>query len=604
MAPPLLNLAGIKLTFGGTPLLDGADLAASAGDKIALVGRNGSGKSTLLKIAAGLVEPQDGEVFRQPTATVRYLPQMPDMDGFASVRAYVEAGLGPADDPHRATYLMEHLGLTGEENPASLSGGEARRAALARVMAPEPDILLLDEPTNHLDLSVIEWLEEELSRTSSALILISHDRRFLERVSRATVWLDRGQTRRLDRGFAHFEEWRDQILEEEEREQHKLGRQIVREEHWLRYGVTARRKRNMRRLGELQQMRQRFRTHRGAEGTATLTASDAAESGKLVIEAKNIAKSFGDLAVVKDFSTRIQRGDRVGLVGPNGAGKTTVLKMLTGELKPDAGTVRLGVNLEIATLDQKRDAADPDETLAHYLTDGRGENLVVNGEQRHVVSYMKDFLFKPEQARTPVRELSGGERARLLLARVLARPANLLVLDEPTNDLDMETLELLQELVAGFAGTVLLVSHDRDFLDRTVTSVIAPEGDGRWVDYAGGYSDMLAQRGGKRLDDRKTAKKADAAPAATRAEPAAPKAPTKKLSYKQQFALENLPKKIEAVGAAISRLEDAIADPAYYERDPTGFQKTIAALDKERTTLAALEEEWLELEMLREELEG
>jgi ATP-binding cassette subfamily F protein uup len=604
MAPPLLNLAGIKLTFGGTPLLDGADLAASAGDKIALVGRNGSGKSTLLKIAAGLVEPQDGEVFRQPTATVRYLPQMPDMDGFATVRAYVEAGLGPADDPHRATYLMEHLGLTGEENPADLSGGEARRAALARVMAPEPDILLLDEPTNHLDLSVIEWLEEELARTSSALILISHDRRFLERVSRATVWLDRGQTRRLDRSFAHFEEWRDQILEEEEREQHKLGRQIVREEHWLRYGVTARRKRNMRRLAELQQMRQRFRTHRGAEGTATLTASDAAESGKLVIEAKNIAKSFGDLAVVKDFSTRIQRGDRVGLVGPNGAGKTTLLKMLTGELKPDAGTVRLGVNLEIATLDQKRDAADPDETLAHYLTDGRGENLVVNGEQRHVVSYMKDFLFKPEQARTPVRELSGGERARLLLARVLARPANLLVLDEPTNDLDMETLELLQELVAGFAGTVLLVSHDRDFLDRTVTSVIAPEGDGRWVDYAGGYSDMLAQRGGKRLDDRKTAKKADAEPAAIRAEPAAPKGPAKKLSYKQQFALENLPKRIEAVTASISRLEDTIADPAYYERDPTGFQKTIAALDKERTTLAALEEEWLELEMLREELEG
>jgi ATP-binding cassette subfamily F protein uup len=602
MAPPLLNLAGIKLTFGGTPLLDGADLAASSGDKIALVGRNGSGKSTLLKIAAGLIEPQDGEVFRQPTATVRYLPQMPDMDGFATVHAYVEAGLGPADDPHRATYLMEHLGLSGEENPARLSGGEARRAALARVMAPEPDILLLDEPTNHLDLSVIEWLEEELVRTSSALILISHDRRFLERVSRSTVWLDRGRTRRLDRGFAHFEEWRDQILEEEEREQHKLGRQIVREEHWLRYGVTARRKRNMRRLGELQQMRQRFRTHRGAEGTATLATSDAAESGKLVIEAKGIAKSFGDLAVVKDFSTRIQRGDRVGLVGPNGAGKTTLLKMLTGELAPDSGSVRLGVNLEIATLDQKRDAADPDETLAHYLTDGRGENLVVNGEQRHVVSYMKDFLFKPEQARTPVKELSGGERARLLLARVLARPANLLVLDEPTNDLDMETLELLQELVAGFSGTVLLVSHDRDFLDRTVTSVIAPEGGGRWVEYAGGYSDMLAQRGGRRLDDRKVRRKAD--PTQEKAAAVQPKAAAKKLSYKQQFALDNLPKKMEAVAQSIARLEDAIADPAYYERDPGGFQKTIAALDKERATLATLEEEWLELEMLREELEG
>ena len=603
MAPPLLNLDGIRLTFGGAPLLDGAALSASAGDKIALVGRNGSGKSTLLKIAAGLVEPQDGEVFRQPTATIRYLPQMPDMEGFASVRAYVEAGLGPADDLHRATYLMEHLGLTGEERPGDLSGGEARRAALARVMAPEPDILLLDEPTNHLDLSVIEWLEEELSRTASALILISHDRRFLERVSRATVWLDRGQTRRLDKGFAHFEAWRDQVLEEEEREQHKLGRQIVREEHWLRYGVTARRKRNMRRLGELQEMRQRHRSHRGAEGNAVMVASDAAESGKLVIEAKAIGKSFGDLAVVKDFSTRIQRGDRVGLVGPNGAGKTTLLKMLTGELAPDTGSVRLGVNLEIATLDQKREAVDPAETLAHYLTDGRGENLVVNGEQRHVVSYMKDFLFKAEQARTPVRELSGGERARLILARVLARPANLLVLDEPTNDLDMETLELLQELVAGFSGTVLLVSHDRDFLDRTVTSVIAPNGDGSWTEYAGGYSDMLAQRGGAKLDDRKARREQAGAPV-PKPETAAAKAPAKKLSFRQKFALENLPKKIEAVTASISELEDRIADPAFYERDPASFQKTIAALDKERVTLAALEEEWLELEMLREELEA
>ncbi|MGB3388061.1 MAG: ABC-F family ATP-binding cassette domain-containing protein [Pseudaminobacter sp.] len=602
MAPPLLNLDGIKLTFGGTPLLDGVALSASAGEKIALVGRNGSGKSTLLKIAAGLVEPQDGEVFRQPTATIRYLPQMPDMDGFATVRAYVEAGLGPADDHYRATYLMEHLGLTGEENPDDLSGGEARRAALARVMAPEPDILLLDEPTNHLDLTVIEWLEEELSRTPSALIMISHDRRFLERVSRTTVWLDRGQTRRLDKGFAHFEEWRDTILEEEEREQHKLGRQIVREEHWLRYGVTARRKRNMRRLGELQAMRQRFRSHRGAEGTASMVVSDAADSGKLVIEAKNIAKSFGDLAVVKDFSTRIQRGDRIGLVGPNGAGKTTLLKMLTGELAPDTGSVRLGANLEIATLDQKRASVDPQETLAHFLTDGRGDNLVINGEERHVVSYMKDFLFKPEMARTPVRELSGGERARLILARVLARPANLLVLDEPTNDLDMETLELLQELVAGFAGTVILVSHDRDFLDRTVTSTIAPDGEGRWIEYAGGYSDMLAQRGGTKLAERRAVKKpaAEAQPAAS----AEAKGPAKKLSFKQKFALENLPGKMAAVSAAISDLENNIADPAFYERDPKGFQKTIAALDKERQTLAALEEEWLELEMLREELEG
>jgi len=603
MAPPLLTLDGVVLTFGGTPLLDGAELSASAGDRIALVGRNGSGKSTLLKIAAGLIEPQDGKIFRQPSATIRYLPQLPDMDGFATVRGYVEAGLGPADDPHRATYLLDHLGLTGEEKPEELSGGEARRAALARVMAPEPDILLLDEPTNHLDLQVIEWLEDELNRSSSALVVISHDRRFLERVSRATVWLDRGRTRRLDKGFAHFEEWRDTILEEEEREQHKLGRQIVREEHWLRYGVTARRKRNMRRLGELQTMRKSFRGHKGAEGVATMTASDAQESGKLVIEAKSISKSFGDLTVVKDFSTRIQRGDRIGLVGPNGAGKTTLLKMLTGVLAPDTGSVRLGVNLEIATLDQKRAAVDPNETLAHFLTDGRGETLVVNGEERHVVAYMKDFLFKPEAARTPVRELSGGERARLILARVLARPANLLVLDEPTNDLDMETLELLQELVAGFAGTVLLVSHDRDFLDRTVTSVIAPDDGGRWVEYAGGYSDMLAQRGGTRLADRKAARPQGEPPARI-GETAQPKAAAKKLSYKQKFALESLPQKMEAVSASISKLENQLADPTFYEKNPASFAKTIAALDKERQALTAMEEEWLELEMLREGLES
>ena len=602
MAPPLLTLDGIRLTFGGTPLLDGASLSASAGEKIALVGRNGSGKSTLLKIAAGMVEPQDGEIFRQPTATVRYLPQEPDMDGYASVLAYVEAGLGPADDPYRATYLIESLGLSGHERPGTLSGGEARRAALARVMAPEPDILLLDEPTNHLDLATIEWLEGELQRTKSALIMISHDRRFLERVSRATVWLDRGTTRRLDKGFAHFEEWRDRLLEEEELEQHKLGRQIEREEHWLRYGVTARRKRNMRRLGELQSMRERFRGRRGPEGTASMAAAEGGESGKLVIEARNIAKSFGDRIVVQDFSTRIQRGDRVGLVGPNGAGKTTLLKMLIGTLEPDSGTVRLGANLEIAALDQKREL-DPSETLAHYLTDGRGDSLVVNGEEKHVVSYMKDFLFKPEQARTPVRELSGGERARLVLARILARPANLLVLDEPTNDLDMETLDLLQELVSGYPGTVLLVSHDRDFLDRTVTSVIAPDGEGRWIEYAGGYSDMLAQRGGQALQDRARAAKKEPR---EKKEPAAnePRASARKLSYKQKFALENLPKQIADTEGKITALEQKMSDPAFYTKDPDGFSKVAGQLEGLRASLAGMEEEWLELEMLREEIEG
>ncbi|MEC9243885.1 ABC-F family ATP-binding cassette domain-containing protein [Nitratireductor rhodophyticola] len=602
MAPPLLKLDDIRLTFGGTPLLAGASLMVGPGERLALVGRNGSGKSTLLKIAAGLVEPQDGEIFRQPTATIRYLPQTPDWQGFATVRAYVEAGLGPADDINRVALVIDRLGLTGDEDPATLSGGEARRAALARVLAPEPDLLLLDEPTNHLDLATIEWLEEELQRTSSALVTISHDRRFLEKVSRATVWLDRGVTRRLDKGFAHFEDWRDQVLEEEEREQHKLARKIEREEHWLRYGVTARRKRNVRRLGELQALREKHRSHRGAEGVATMAASDAAESGKLVIEAKGLAKAYDGLQVVKDFSTRILRGDRVGLVGPNGAGKTTLINLLTGKLEPDEGSLRLGANLEIAILDQKR-ALDPLETLSHFLTDGRGDSVVVNGQERHVVSYMKDFLFKPEQARTPIRELSGGERARLVLARLLARPANLLVLDEPTNDLDMETLDLLQELVEDFPGTVLLVSHDRDFLDRTVTSTIAPAGDGRWIEYAGGYSDMMAQRKGEELERRK-ARGAEQQKAKPAGNAGGSKSAAKKLSYKQKFALETLPKKIDELADEIAALEEKLADPNLYTRDAAAFQRFSKELDTARASREKMEEEWLELEMLREEVEG
>jgi ABC transport system ATP-binding/permease protein len=604
MAPPLLKLDRIFLTFGGKPLLDGADLVVSPEDRIALVGRNGSGKSTLLKIAAGLVEPMDGEIYKHPAATIRYLPQAPDFGAAKTVREYTLAGLGPADDPHRVTYLLEHLGLTGDEEPSTLSGGEARRAALVRAMAPEPDILLLDEPTNHLDLTTIEWLEGELASSRSALVLISHDRRFLEKVTRNTVWLDRGQTRRLDKGFAHFEEWRDTLLEEEEREHHKLGRQIEREEHWVRYGVTARRKRNMRRMGELAELRSDYRDRDKVEGSVKLQASDVRESGKLVIETKGISKSYGDKTLVSNFSIRIQRGDRIGIVGPNGIGKTTLLKLLTGELAPDSGTLRLGVNLDIAMLDQKRDAADPEETLMHYLTDGRGESLVVNGELKHVVSYMKDFLFKPEQARTPVKELSGGEKARLILARVLSRPANLLILDEPTNDLDMETLDLLQELVAGFPGTVILISHDRDFLDRTVTSTIAPEGNGKWTVYAGGYSDMLAQRKAalaeakaeqKDTSARSTAKPTSSAPAA--------KSSTR-LSYNQKFALETLPGKIEDATKKAALLEAKLSDSALFAKDPVTFNKIVADLEVLRGRVATMEDEWLELEMLKAQMEG
>lgn len=606
MAPPILKLDDIFLSFGGTPLLNGASLQVEPGDKICLVGRNGSGKSTLMKIAAGIAEAQSGEVFRHPSSTIRYLHQAPDFDGYDTVSAYAEAGLGPSDDPYRVTYLLEHLGLTGAEDPKSLSGGEARRAALARVLAPEPDILLLDEPTNHLDLPTIEWLESELLKTKSSLILISHDRRFLEKVSTATVWLDRGQSRRLDRGFAYFEEWRDKVLEEEALEQHKLGRQIEREEHWLRYGVTARRKRNMRRLGELQDLRSQYRGHKGPQGQVQATISDARESGKLVIEADRITKSYGDRVIVAPFSIRVHRGDCIGLVGPNGAGKTTLLKMLTGQLPIDSGWIKLGTNLDIATLDQRREDLNLDDTLAHYLTDGRGENMLVNGELKHVSGYMKDFLFQPEQARTPIRDLSGGERARLMLARILSRSANLLILDEPTNDLDIETLDLLQEIVTAFPGTVILVSHDRDFLDRTVTSTIAPANpenpDGRWIEYAGGYSDMMVQRKGA-LDEKRRADKAEKAKTETAAgnEPAKAKV---KLSFKQKFALENLPKQMEEAEAKAAKMEEKMADPTFFAKDPAGFNAMAKDLEILRDKLTAMEEEWLELEMLREELEA
>jgi len=607
LAPPILKLDDIFLTFGGAPLLAGVNMQIEPGDRVCLVGRNGSGKSTLLKMAAGLAEPQSGEVYRHPSSTVRYLNQAPDFEGFSTVEAYAAAGLGPSDDPYRVTYLLEHLGLSGDQHPESLSGGEARRAALARVLAPEPDILLLDEPTNHLDLPTIEWLEGELTKTRSALIVISHDRRFLEKVSTATIWLDRGVARRLDQGFGHFEAWRDKVLEEEEIEQHKLGKQIEREEHWLRYGVTARRKRNMRRLGQLQDLRQEHRTHKGALGRAEATVSEARESGKLVAEADRITKTYGDRTVVAPFSIRIHRGDRIGLVGPNGAGKTTLLKMLTGQLAPDSGTIKLGTNLEIATLDQKRDGLDLSDTLAGYLTDGRGENLLVNGVQRHVTGYMKEFLFQPEQARTPILNLSGGERARLILARILAKPSNLLILDEPTNDLDIETLDLLQEVVSGYQGTVILVSHDRDFLDRTVTSTITPanpdDPDGQWIEYAGGYSDMLTQR--KLVADERKKAERDRSAARTESGQARDGTPQKgKLSFKQKFAIDNLPKQMEAKQVEIAAFEKTMADPKLFARDPEGFSKLAAKLEAARQSVHAMEEQWLELEMLREEIEG
>jgi ATP-binding cassette subfamily F protein uup len=600
--PPLLHLQDIALTFGGTPLIESADLSVSPGERACLVGRNGSGKSTLLKIAAGMIEADRGKRFVQPGATVRYLAQEPDLSGFASTLAYVESGLGPGDDPYRARYLLEQLGLTGEEKPADLSGGEARRAALAHVLAPEPDILLLDEPTNHLDLPAIEWLESELKNLRSALVLISHDRRFLESLSQATIWLDRGRTRRMDQGFAHFEEWRDQVLEQEEAEHHKLGRKLVAEADWLRYGVTARRKRNVRRLGNLHAMRQQYRDRNRAVGTVNMTLAEAEQSGTLVVEAEGISKSYGERPIVSNLSLRLLRGDRLGIIGPNGAGKTTLINLLTGNLQPDSGRVRLGSNLQMVTLDQRRASLDPNATVAETLTGGRGDTVTIGGQTKHVIGYMKDFLFSPEQARTPVGVLSGGERNRLILARALAQPSNLLVLDEPTNDLDLETLDLLQEMITDYSGTVLLVSHDRDFLDRTVSSVLVSEGDGRWVEYAGGYSDMVAQRG-QGVQARTIEK--DARPKSAGKPPSSPAAQSKrKLSFNEQHDLKVLPNRMQELEAKITKVQEILADPELYSRDPARFQKAMDALTQLQADLHLAEERWLELEMLREELES
>jgi ATP-binding cassette subfamily F protein uup len=604
MSRILLHLRDIGLTFGGKPVLEGTELAVSEGERIALVGRNGSGKSTLLKIAAGLIEADRGSRWLQPGTTLRYLPQEPDLAAFATVRDYVEAGLGSADDPHRCMSLLRDLGLTGAEDPASLSGGEIRRAALARTLAPDPDVLLLDEPTNHLDLPAIEWLEGALGSMRTAMVLISHDRRFLEALTNRTVWLDRGSARRLDRGFAAYEAWRDEVLAKEESEQALLAQRIATEEHWMRYGVTARRKRNMRRVELLANLRKARREHVGKLGSVRMAASAGEGSGKLVAEAKGLAKSYGDRPIVDGLDLIIMRGDRLGIVGPNGAGKTTLIKLITGAVAPDSGQIRLGTGLQTVMLDQSRQSLDPERRLADVITDGRGETVTINGETRHVVSYMKDFLFRPDQARTPVSVLSGGERARLILARELAKPSNFLILDEPTNDLDLETLDMLQEMLADYQGTILLVSHDRDFLDRVATSVLMSEGGGRWTEYAGGYSDMVAQRGGGVAARPQEPRAAPRARADDRTTAASTAAVQRKLSFKEKHALETLPQRMAALRDEMTGLEARLADPAYFTRDARGFETDAARLVALRDDLARAEDQWLELELKREELEG
>jgi len=598
--PPILTLSNIALTFGGNPLFCGLDLSVQPGDRVALVGRNGSGKSTLMKIMANLTEPDHGTRVLTPGLSVGYMEQDPDLSGFATLGDYAASGLAP-EESYRVPMVADGLKLAADTDPAQASGGERRRAALAKIVAEAPDLMLLDEPTNHLDIQAITWLEDHLKSTRSAFVLISHDRAFLRALTRATLWVDRAVVRRQEKGFTDFETWRDLVFAEEDMQRHKLNRLIKSEGRWAVEGISARRKRNQGRVRRLADLRAERAGQIGRQGAARIEISEGVKSGKLVVEAKDISKTYGGRIVLGDFSLKVTRGERIALVGPNGAGKTTLIKLLTGEIAPDTGNVRIGTGLQVAVFDQNRAALKPDASLWETLTDdsalgvsGRNDQIMVRGSARHVVGYLKDFLFDESQARGPVRALSGGEKARLLLARLLARESNLLVLDEPTNDLDVETLDLLQEVLDDYDGTVLLVSHDRDFVDRIASTTIAMEGEGRAVIYAGGWSDYQAQRKAT-INDRPapTAAKvrqtqAGGASLATKPAPA--------LTYVQQHRLKHLPDIIAKLEAEIGKLETLLADPALFSREPAKFAKASDALIARHTLLAEAEEDWLDLE--------
>lgn len=592
---PLLQLSGISLTFGGDPVFAGLDLVVQPGDRLALVGRNGSGKSTLMKVMAGLVEPDAGDVIITPGQSVGYMEQDPDMAGYATLGDYAASGLPPGE-----LYRVERAGEGLKFDPAraveTASGGERRRAALAKLMGEAPDLMLLDEPTNHLDIDAIGWLERELSATRAGFVLISHDRAFLRALARATLWIDRGVVRRQDKGFDAFEAWRDSIWAEEDMQRHKLNRLIKAEARWAVEGISARRKRNQGRVRALQALRAERAGQIRRQGTADMAFDAGTKSGKKVIDADRISKAFGETQIIRDFSLTVQRGDRVAFVGPNGVGKTTLLKLLLGEMAPDSGSVKLGTNLVVAVFDQARAQLDPDMSLWDSLTgdaemrvSGRADQVMVRGAPRHVVGYLKDFLFDEAQARAPVRSLSGGEKARLLLARLMARESNLLVLDEPTNDLDVETLDLLQELLDDYDGTVLLVSHDRDFLDRVATATVAMEGNGKVTVYAGGWSDYIAQRG-------PVAETPADKPKPARQKSSKTVAPRTGLSFTEKHRLDALPAEIETLEAEIAKLETLMADPELFSRDPVKFRKATEALVQRQARLAEAEEDWLRLE--------
>ncbi|MDA1155402.1 MAG: ATP-binding cassette domain-containing protein [Proteobacteria bacterium] len=593
---PLLQISDIALTFGGDPVFADLSLVVQPGDRVALVGRNGSGKSTLMKVMAGLVLPDSGTRVASPGVQVGYMEQDPTMEGFATLGDYAASGL-PLEESYKVDMVAEGLKFDPDGAVATASGGERRRAALAKLMAEAPELMLLDEPTNHLDIEAIAWLENELKQTRAAFVLISHDRAFLRALTRATLWIDRGAVRRAEQGFDAFEEWRDKIWEDEDQQRHKLNRKIKAEARWAVEGISARRTRNQGRLRALQDLRAEKAGQIRRQGTAAMAFDGGSTSGRKVVECFGLSKSFDGKSIVQGLDLTVQRGDRIAFVGPNGVGKTTLIKMLLGQVEPDAGQVKLGTKLDIAVFDQTRAALNPDMTLWENLASdpelgvsGKSDQIMVRGTPKHVVGYLKEFLFDEAQARAPVRSLSGGEKARLLLARLMARESNLLVLDEPTNDLDIETLDLLQDILGDYDGTVLLVSHDRDFLDRVATTTIAMEGNGQAVVYPGGWTDYRDQRGGD-FTESATATK----PLAKNEKPAEKKS-NGGLSFTEKHRLDALPGVIATLTAEIGKLEELLADPALFTDNPVKFAKATDALIARQMQLSDAEDEWLALE--------
>lgn len=593
---PIFAFKNISIAFGEKRLFSGIEANVNKGDRISLIGRNGSGKSTLLKIIAGVIEPDEGEIFIQPGIKVAYMPQEPDLGRFNTLKEAIVSVLPKSDqnNGYMADIWLDKFKIDGAINPKQASGGECRKTALAQALVAEPDILLLDEPTNHLDIKTIETLEEIINDFKGALIVISHDRMFLSHVSKQMFWLDRGNIHTTKRGFGEFEAWQEEIITQEINEQNRLAKKISEETEWLHKGVTARRRRNMGRLRKLIELRKERREQIKQIGSVNLNIEEGDFRSKLVIEAKHICKSFGNREIVKDFSTRIIRGNKIGVVGPNGAGKTTLIKLLTKRLEPDSGFVRIGKNLEEAYFDQNRIMLDPKKTLWQTLCD-KGDHIMVQGHWRHVVAYLKDFLFKPSQANCPVAALSGGEKNRLMLAKTLAMPSNFLVLDEPTNDLDMDTLDLLQEVLDEYGGTILIVSHDRDFLDRVVSSVIYMKGDGSIFENAGSYSDLLA----KIEQDSSPKAQTKSSPKDTVIETKLKK--TQKLSYNQERLLKVLPEEIKELEKEIANLVAELSNPDLYQNNPQRFDEASSTLAAKQQEKSAKEEQWLEIEILKEQ---